>query len=254
VPPYPESLPGSRLPRPALKQEHDPKAPLKLLRSKSRWPDRGVNLPPLCQHRSGLSLVELLVVIAIIVILAALSFQAVGAMRARSDSAKCMSNLRAMGVAIHLYASDHDGRYPGPVWYSASWEIQKWGGYAPITLHLAPYLGLPTWPAMEFPKKYKADVAICPTHQRLGTTGTYHYARHADPSKSPFGGESAAGFPAAPPLRTVTAPEILGKKNSEIMALRDRPLANPQTVHHGGQNVLFLDGHVRWIKGRAEPP
>jgi len=221
--------------------------------AKNGSPDRGMNLPPLCQHRSGLSLVELLVVIAIIVILAALSFQAVGAMRARSDSAKCMSNLRAMGVAIHLYASDHDGRYPGPVWYSANWEIQKWGGYAPITLHLAPYLGLPTWPAMEFPKKYKVDVAICPAHRRLGSTHA-HYARHADPTKSPFGGEAASGSAAAPPLRTVTAPQILGKKNSEIMALRDWPLANPKTLHHGGQNVLFLDGHVSWIKGRAEPP
>ena len=222
--------------------------------AKTRWPHRGVSPPPLLQLRSGLSLIELLVVIAIIVILAVLSFQAVGAMRARGESAKCLSNLRSMGVAIHLYASDHGGRYPGPVWYSATWEIQKWGGYAPITLHLAPYLGLPAWSAMEYPKKYKVDAAICPEHQRLGTTGIYHYARYANPAKSPFGGEAAAGFPAAPPLTTVTASQILGKKNSEIMALRDRPLPIPQTVHHGGQNVLFLDGHVRWIKGRAEPP
>ena len=96
--------------------------------TKTRWPHRGVSPPPLLQLRSGFSLIELLVVIAIIVILAVLSFQAVGAMRARGESAKCMSNLRSMGVAIQLYANDHDGRYPGPVWYSASWEIQKWGG------------------------------------------------------------------------------------------------------------------------------
>ena len=99
--------------------------------TKTRWPHRGVSPPPLLQLRSGLSLIELLVVIAIIVILAALSFQAVGAMRARGESAKCMSNLRSMGVAIQLYANDHDGRYPGPVWYSASWEIKKWGGMLP---------------------------------------------------------------------------------------------------------------------------
>ena len=221
--------------------------------TKTRWPHRGVSPPPLLQLRSGFSLIELLVVIAIIVILAVLSFQAVGAMRARGESAKCMSNLRSMGVAIQLYANDHDGRYPGPVWYSASWEIQKWGGYAPITLHLAPYLGLPAWSAMEFPKKYKVDAAICPTHQRLGSTHA-HYARHADPAKSPFGGEAAAGFSAVPPRRTVTASQILGKKNSEIMALRDWPLSGAPTPHHGGQNVLFLDGHVSWIKGDAEPP
>lgn len=200
------------------------------------------------QKKKAVSLVEILVVVGILGLLAVLIIPSIGAVKARGETAKCASNLRSLGIAIQLYANDHDGRYPGPVWYSVTPEIWRLSGYAPITVHLAPYLGLPHWSEMGW-NRYTVDVAICPTHRRLGSTHA-HYARHASPANSPFGGEGSGD---SPPLRVLTAPGVLGKKSSEIMALRDWPLPNPKTVHHGGQNILFLDGHVSWVKGRAEP-
>lgn len=64
---------------------------------------------------AGFTLVELLVVLAIIAILAGLLLPSMSSAKARAKQAVCLSNLRQLGVAIRLYAGDHDGRIPfGP--------------------------------------------------------------------------------------------------------------------------------------------
>jgi prepilin-type N-terminal cleavage/methylation domain-containing protein/prepilin-type processing-associated H-X9-DG protein len=66
-----------------------------------------------CRH--GFTLIELLVVIAIIAILAGLLLPALALARQAGRKAACISNLRQIGIAIHLYAQDNGGRIPyGP--------------------------------------------------------------------------------------------------------------------------------------------
>ena len=61
------------------------------------------------------TLIELLVVIAILAILAALLLPSLASAREKGWRAACLSNLRQMGLAIHAYASDNDGKIPyGP--------------------------------------------------------------------------------------------------------------------------------------------
>ena len=62
-------------------------------------------------HRA-FSLIELLVTAAVIGILAALLMPALSSARRKADSARCISNLRQLGIAARLYAEENEGRMP----------------------------------------------------------------------------------------------------------------------------------------------
>lgn len=64
------------------------------------------------RYGAAFSLIELLVVIAVIAILASLMMPALGRAQSMGRSSACLSNLRQMGVAWHLYLGDHGDRFP----------------------------------------------------------------------------------------------------------------------------------------------
>ncbi len=80
-------------------------------------------------RRHGFTLIELLVVIAIIAILASILFPVFSSARAKGRQAACISNVKQLVLAIHMYAQDYDEMFPvstvagGPGEYSQTeWQ------------------------------------------------------------------------------------------------------------------------------------
>jgi prepilin-type N-terminal cleavage/methylation domain-containing protein/prepilin-type processing-associated H-X9-DG protein len=78
------------------------------------------------QIRRAFTLIELLVVIAIIAILAAILFPVFSQAKESGRQVACMSNMRQLGMAMHMYLNDHDD-----VWF-ACFTPSPLPGFAPV--------------------------------------------------------------------------------------------------------------------------
>lgn len=202
------------------------------------------------------TLIELLVVIAIIAILAAILFPVFARARNRANMAKCLNNLKQLGVAFGMYTDDNRGQLPG-AWADDRIPQNNWAGC----------MGPSRWTYIErgqlYPYTRNAGIYICPLSVNkkavsitqaipAGLTNRKYplsYSMNSYLSSRKPDGEAIQN----PSLMMLLIEEARDTETGGIgindcVYMTDQNYTNdqPGIVHYDGTNILYLDGHARW--------
>ena len=205
------------------------------------------------RFRAAFTLIELLIVIAVVATLAGLLLSVFARVQAGSRSIQCVSNLRQWGVALNLYANDHDGSYP-----------RRGQGVQPLTQlqhpgddpsHdwfnvLPPYagqLGLQdAVNAGRAPRPGDHSIFVCPA-AAASTAGPYYLPYAMNMYLSPW-------------IRPQPHNRSQIDQPARLVFLADGPVSwssavpsslgySVQARHSGRANLCFVDGHVASFDG-----
>ncbi|HEX8524110.1 MAG TPA: DUF1559 domain-containing protein [Tepidisphaeraceae bacterium] len=217
-------------------------------------------------RRAAFTLVELLTVIGLIGLLIGLLLPSLHSARVQAKSTQCQSNLRQIGLALHIYAGNNHGwlfpvgihRRTGRPYSSFGINVpphDRWPmrvmkvGHAPATPPYDPYdyVQYPYDPRRFPAAPFTPDVLTCPQDQDPAESHTYvlngHIAERSIKASSVHFG-----------LLTACDVVLAGEKRSDE---RDYYLQNrdfhriAEIYMHGlprGSNYLFFDGHVQAAK------
>ncbi len=236
------------------------------------------------KHRIGFTLVELMVVIAIVAVLIAILLPALSGVREQAYRVQCASNLRQIGAAMHVYASDNKNQYPRTLYVDGSiaYFFNDEARPDPFTgpnlyandvtagmfllvryrmLKLQNFL-CPSG-GQELDRVFSASGPEIPptqrsnfkrTHPGSGTL-SYAFANQYPPVAFPYADQRLYEFkhsPTAPAQNAIAADRNDGidryRTTNPDATREDIKAMNSRNHRSEGQNVLFNDGSVQWCK------
>jgi prepilin-type N-terminal cleavage/methylation domain-containing protein/prepilin-type processing-associated H-X9-DG protein len=230
----------------------------------------------------GFTLIELLIVIAIIAILAAILLPTLAAAKQSAQKTACLSNLKEIGSAFMMSLGDNSDRFPdrrdlkgsllGGYHPWSSWPpSDPRGGWAPAVLQNAGA----DYRIWSCPTAVNSPVGnVVQTVQSVSSvTNTpvtrywlWRFDRTNDMSTpamlEDFWGKTATK--AVSDLAAANDPlvgPIVGPSDVEMTVdayfPKTAPTVSPNlrgwTIHPGGRNRVFLDGHVQFIRDARTP-
>jgi prepilin-type processing-associated H-X9-DG protein len=214
-----------------------------------------------------------LVTIAIIAVLAAILFPVFARARENARRASCMSNLKQLGLGVMMYSQDYDEHIPSAFQY----EVPSNTNY------------LNSWMQLIMPYTKSAQLSVCPSYSVasgysdngpnkdiripfesytavFNVAGDVRYgartlSQFTQPSETIYAVDnkfclaSGASYPCSV---YYWGGDFFDQYSSDVPYLPyfsntfNRSAANNTATHFNGNNVFFMDGHVKWLN-RVDP-
>ena len=219
-------------------------------------------------RRTGFTLVELLVVIGIIALLIAMLLPALARAREQAKTVQCLSNLRQLAVAAHLYAHAHKGSLPIAQYQASNppWAFHYFWDFT-LKKHL-PTGQDSVEPGLLWPKATEARVQQCPSYEGRSTsfkeldpyTGYNYNVSYLGHGQ----GEAVVAPAKIAQVRQASATAMFG--DGQWMLGANKFMRSPKTHpgdtllaryagtqgfrHRDRTNVAFVDGHAETLADR----